>query len=259
MPVKASRPTVSRPFSIANGECGEPGRRTRPQHPGLRRPRDVQIGSPQHQLARIDTPADQRPERHAQPQRIHADRQIRRPVSADVHLRRGQHRLRQQRQSDRPLDGDRLAERGRSQHLDRRAVAGPVEPWRHQPCGKQRQGCEPRQTEQPSARARHVRPLRRSRRRPASRSRTRPPGSVRRCRCRSAPRGVPSARSTHCRPTAPSSPPSSPNGATLRREETMTAVIGSRKRMRRTAPSPPRQRPSPPEPRRIAKRSSRTG
>jgi hypothetical protein len=36
------------------------------------------------------------------------------------------------------------------------------------------------------------------------------------------------------------------------------AVIGSRNLMRRTAPSPPRQRPSPPEPLRTAKDSRRT-
>ena len=39
----------------------------------------------------------------------------------------------------------------------------------------------------------------------------------------------------------------------------LDAVIGSRKRTRRTAPSPPRQRPSPPDPARISKLSSRTG
>jgi hypothetical protein len=45
----------------------------------------------------------------------------------------------------------------------------------------------------------------------------------------------------------------------LRREATITAVIGSRKRMRRRAPSPPRQRPAPPDPRRMANSSSTTG
>ncbi len=54
-------------------------------------------------------------------------------------------------------------------------------------------------------------------------------------------------------------PPSSPNGAHV-------AAGGDDHRRHRleeadaaTAPSPPRQRPAPPEPRRIAKLSSRTG
>src|SRR3546814_13501968 len=39
----------------------------------------------------------------------------------------------------------------------------------------------------------------------------------------------------------------------------MFAAIGSRKRMRRVAPSPPVQRPVPPEPRRIPNNSTMTG
>ena len=60
----------------------------------------------------------------------------------------------------------------------------------------------------------------------------------------------PRARPIAARPRR-RAPPARPNGGTLRREATITAVIGSRKRMRRIAPSPPRHRPAPPEPRRI--------
>ena len=60
-------------------------------------------------------------------------------AAADIDLRRGQHRLRQQRERDRAADGDRLAERGRGQHLDRGAIARPVEPLRHLPDGEQQQ------------------------------------------------------------------------------------------------------------------------
>ena len=61
------------------------------------------------------------------------------------------------------------------------------------------------------------------------------------------------------KPVAPSAPPARPNGATSRRDDTITAVIGSRKRMRRIAPSPPRHLPAPPEPWRMPKNSWRTG
>ena len=69
---------------------------------------------------------------------------------------------------------------------------------------------------------------------------------------------VPSARSTQLRPRC-AGPPARPNGRTRRRFASITAVIGSRKRTRRSPPSPPRWRPPPPLPRRIAYDSSRTG
>ena len=109
---------------------------------------------------------------------------------------------------DRPLDGDRLAECGRRQHLDRGAVAGPVEPLRHEPRRQQRQRRQRRQSDQPCARTRHLSRLRRSRRHPAFRSRTHRPGSVRRCRCRSAPRACRRrARPTGGRRLRPRRPP----------------------------------------------------
>ncbi len=140
MPVKASRPMVSRPFSTRTANAvSQAGGRARniagSAGQGIRR-----SGPAQHQFARIDTPGDQRPERDAQPQRIDMDRQVRGLAAADGHLGRGQHRLRQQRQRDRSLDGNRLAEGGRCEHLDRGAVAGPVEPLRNLPRGEQRQG-----------------------------------------------------------------------------------------------------------------------
>ena len=51
-------------------ERREPGRRPLSQHARSRRPRDMQIGPAQHQLARIDMPADQRQSAIAQPQRL---------------------------------------------------------------------------------------------------------------------------------------------------------------------------------------------
>ncbi len=92
-----------------------------------------------------------------------------------------------------------------------------------------------------------------SRRPPAAAARGLQPPAHRRSRvrrCRSLP-GMgstrPSARSTHCRPGAPSAPPCSPCGATLRREATTMACIGRRKRMRRRRhrrPATARHRPS---------------
>ena len=75
---------------------------------------------------------------------------------------------------------------------------------------------------------------RRPRRRP---SRRRP--SRRRCR--------PPARGS-ARPRAPGDPPAMPYGATRRCPDSVLTVIGSRNRIRRTAPSPPRHRPAPPLP-----------
>ena len=49
----------------------------------------------------------------------------------------------------------------------------------------------------------------------------------------------PSCRSTQLRPSAPGAPPATPNGGTRRWLASMTAVMSSRKRTRRTAPSPP--------------------
>src|SRR5262249_12928195 len=69
----------------------------------------------------------------------------------------------------------------------------------------------------------------------------------------------PSARTTRFTPGLAGSPPFNPAGGTRRRLERMFARIGSRKRTCRSTPSPPLCRPSPPEPRRIAKRSSSTG
>jgi len=60
-------------------------------------------------------------------------------------------------------------------------------------------------------------------------------------------------------PTLPGWPPSTPNGATTRWLASITAVIGARKRTRRSPPSPPRLRPAPPVPRRIRNASTRTG
>ena len=60
-------------------------------------------------------------------------------------------------------------------------------------------------------------------------------------------------------PTAPGAPPAMPNGGTRRWLASTTAVIASRKRMRRREPSPPRCLPSPPLPCRMPKDSSRTG
>src|SRR5215831_3384111 len=69
----------------------------------------------------------------------------------------------------------------------------------------------------------------------------------------------PSARSTQCRPSAPGPPPAMPNAGTLRWPASVVTIIGSRNLIRRTPPSPPRQRPLPPLPLRIAYDSSRTG
>ncbi len=55
-----------------------------------------------------------------------------------------------------------------------------------------------------------------------------------------------------CVRRAPGAPPAMPNGGTTRLLDSIAAVIGSRKRTRRTPPLPPCQRPAPPEPWRIA-------
>ena len=245
MPVKATRPIVSRPSSIRAANAAEPRRRARGGvAPGLPArgcaDRDRRAPAPAHPRVQ---PNSGRKRRAAAAPRTRNERLSRR-ASADVDLGRRQLRLRQQRERDRSADRDRLAECRRRQHLDRRAIARPVEPLRHLPDGQQQQRSK-RPDRWPALRGqrRTSGRLPRSRRRRASRSRTHRPASVRRCRCRSARRALPSARSTHCRPGAPSAPPASPNGATLRRDETMTAVIGSRKRMRRIAPSPPRHLP----------------
>jgi len=70
---------------------------------------------------------------------------------------------------------------------------------------------------------------------------------------------VPSARSIQCRPSAPSAPPAMPNAGIRRCPVSVVTVIGSRKRIRRTPPWPPRQRPAPPLPGLIRYDSSRTG
>jgi hypothetical protein len=56
-----------------------------------------------------------------------------------------------------------------------------------------------------------------------------------------------------------SPPPDTPNGAVDRRFDSIAAVIASRNRTTRTAPSPPRHSPSPPDPRRTPNRSIRIG
>src|SRR5471032_2689362 len=70
---------------------------------------------------------------------------------------------------------------------------------------------------------------------------------------------VPSPRSTQLRPSAPGCAPCTPNGAMRRWPARMLAVIAARKRMRRSAPSPPRCAPLPPLPLRIAWVSTSTG
>ena len=54
------------------------------------------------------------------------------------------------------------------------------------------------------------------------------------------------------RPSSPGLPPAAPNAGTTRPLARIDAVIGSRNRTRRVPPSPPRQRPRPPEPARIS-------
>ena len=58
----------------------------------------------------------------------------------------------------------------------------------------------------------------------------------------------PSARTIRVRPTAPGPPPASPGGGTTRCPARIATVIGARNRIRRTTPSPPRNRPAPPDP-----------
>ena len=71
---------------------------------------------------------------------------------------------------------------------------------------------------------------------------------------------LPSARSTQLRPGCGVAAARRSRAArTRRRLARMLARIGSRKVTARTTPSPPRCAPSPPEPRRIANASSRTG
>src|SRR5690606_38144092 len=70
---------------------------------------------------------------------------------------------------------------------------------------------------------------------------------------------VPSARSIRLAPGAPGSPPAIPYGGTRRCWDRVETVMGSRKRIRRTAPSPPGHRPAPPLPVRTANSSRRTG
>ena len=107
--------------------------------------------------------------------------------------------------------------------------------------------------------ARQLRAPCHSRRHPAFRSRTRRPCSVPRCPCRTAPPECrPPVQPTAGRRLRRRRPPAR-TARHSRRDATMTAVIGSRKRIRRTAPSPPRHLPSPPEPRRMENPSSRTG
>src|SRR6185503_9248829 len=69
----------------------------------------------------------------------------------------------------------------------------------------------------------------------------------------------PSVRSTQFRPGWASAPPMIPRGGTRRRLARMFARIGSRKVTSRITPSPPLCAPGPPDPRRIANWSSRTG
>src|SRR5690242_5436029 len=70
---------------------------------------------------------------------------------------------------------------------------------------------------------------------------------------------VPSMRSTQFRPACPSAPPLIPRGATRRRLARMFARIRSRNVTARITPSPPVCFPGPPEPRRMANWSRRTG
>ncbi len=163
-------------------ECRKPGRWPREKHAGLGRPRDAQVWPAQHQLTGIDASADQRPKGDAQPQRLDPDRKIARPLAADIDLCRGQHGLRQQRERDRSADRDRLTQRRGRQHLDRRAIARPVEPLRHLPDGKQQQRGDCPGRGQRYAPTSHVRTRRRNRRRPAFRSRTHRQDSTRHCR-----------------------------------------------------------------------------
>ena len=62
----------------------------------------------------------------------------------------------------------------------------------------------------------------------------------------------PSARSTRLMPKAPGCPPAMPKAPWWRPLDRIDAVIGSRKRTRRTPPSPPRWAPAPPDPARMA-------
>ncbi len=59
---------------------------------------------------------------------------------------------------------------------------------------------------------------------------------------------LPSARSTQLRPTAPGPPPATPNGATRRWLASIAAVIGSRKRTRRSRAVAAAMPPAPPLP-----------
>jgi hypothetical protein len=63
---------------------------------------------------------------------------------------------------------------------------------------------------------------------------------------------VPSGCSIQWRPRSPGAPPCRPKAGTRRWLASVVTVIGSRKRMRLMPPSPPRQRPRPPLPRRMA-------
>jgi hypothetical protein len=92
----------------------------------------------------------------------------------------------------------------------------------------------------------------RSRRRPACGSRTRRPACIGAEPMCSSASTLPSARTTRLMPTCPGWPPAMPKAPCLRPFDRMLAVIGSRKRTRRTPPLPPCQRPAPPEPGRIS-------
>ena len=107
--------------------------------------------------------------------------------------------------------------------------------------------------------ARQLRAPCHSLRHPAFRSRIRRPFSAPRCPCRIEPPDCrPPFQPTDDRRLRRRRPPAR-TAAMLRRDATMTAVIGSMKRIRRTAPSPPRHLPAPPDPRRMENSSSRTG
>src|SRR3989338_6856069 len=60
-------------------------------------------------------------------------------------------------------------------------------------------------------------------------------------------------------PAGGGGPPAMPKAGFRRPLDKMLAVIASRKRTRRTPPSPPAQRPAPPDPRWISELSSTTG
>ena len=75
---------------------------------------------------------------------------------------------------------------------------------------------------------------------------------------RAPPPARPPARSASGR-ARPRPPPASPGGGTTRCPDRIATVIGARKRIRRSTPSPPRNRPAPPDPSRSRKASSTTG